>query len=113
VKSDLPYLGHIADSIAAIESYVAGGREAFMKERIVQDAVIRNFEILGEAANRLSPAVRSRPEIPWDKAVAFRNWLIHGYWSVDLLLVWDVVVNDLPRLKSEVQRLRAELSGSS
>lgn len=50
MKSDLPYLGHIADSIAAIESYVAGGREVFMTQRMVQDAVIRNFEIIGEAA---------------------------------------------------------------
>jgi uncharacterized protein with HEPN domain len=46
VKSDLPYLGHIADSIAAIESYVVGGRQVFMTERLVQDAVIRNFEII-------------------------------------------------------------------
>ena len=45
MKSDRPYLGHIADSIAAIESYVAGGRETFLQERLIQDAVIRNFEI--------------------------------------------------------------------
>jgi uncharacterized protein with HEPN domain len=51
VKSDHPYLGHIADSIAAIETYVAGGREAFMRDRLIQDAVIRNFEIIGEAAS--------------------------------------------------------------
>jgi uncharacterized protein with HEPN domain len=111
VKSDLPYLGHIADSIAAIESYVTGGRDAFMRERLVQDAVIRNFEVIGEAAGRLSPALRSHADSVWSKVIAFRNRLIHGYWSVDLLLVWDVVENDLPRLKSEVVRLRAHLSG--
>jgi uncharacterized protein with HEPN domain len=108
VKSDLPYLGHIADSIVAIESYVAGGRDRFMTDRLVQDAVIRNFEIIGEAANRLSPATRARPEVPWNKIIAFRNRLIHGYCSVDLLLVWDVVVNDLPQLKGELERLRAK-----
>jgi uncharacterized protein with HEPN domain len=110
VKTDLPYLGHIAESIAAIETYVAGGRDAFMKERLIQDAVIRNFEIIGEAASRLSPAVRDRPGLVWGKIIAFRNRLIHGYWSVDLLLVWDVVANDLPRLKIEVARLSTELS---
>ena len=47
MKSDLPYLGHIADSIAAIEAYVAGGRDTFMKEQLIQDAVIRNFEVIG------------------------------------------------------------------
>jgi uncharacterized protein with HEPN domain len=67
-------LGHIADSIAAIEGFVAGGRDAFMKERVIQDAVIRNFEIIGEAASRLSPAVRTHPS--WRKAIAFRNRLI-------------------------------------
>jgi uncharacterized protein with HEPN domain len=112
VKSDLPYLGHIADSIAAIEGYVAGGRDAFMKERLVQDAVIRNFEVIGEAASRLSVAVRERPDMPWGKIIAFRNRLIHGYWSVDLNLVWDVIANELPRLKAEVVRLMAVLSAS-
>jgi uncharacterized protein with HEPN domain len=58
VKSDLPYLHHIRDSIAAIEEYVAGGRDAFLRERLIQDAVIRNFEIIGEAASQIS--VRAR-----------------------------------------------------
>jgi uncharacterized protein with HEPN domain len=106
VKSDLPYLGHIADSIAAIESYVAGGRDVFMTQRLVQDAVIRNFEIIGEAAAQLSPATRNQRGLPWAKLIAFRNRLIHGYWSVDLILVWDVIANDLPALKAEVERLR-------
>jgi uncharacterized protein with HEPN domain len=109
VKTDLPYLGHIADSIAAIESYVTGGRAAFMTQRVIQDAVIRNFEVIGEAASRLSPALRDQPSLPWGKIIAFRNRLIHGYWSVDLPLVWDVVVHELPRMKAEVARLLTEL----
>ena len=52
MKSDRPYLGHIADSIAAIESYVARGRETFLRQRLIQDAVIRNFEIISEAAGQ-------------------------------------------------------------
>jgi len=108
VKSDLPYLGHIADSIAAIEDYVAEGRNAFFDQRLIQDAVIRNFEIIGEAASRLSGAVRAQPGVPWAKIIAFRNRLIHGDWSVDLLLVWDVIIHDLPALRTEVARLLAE-----
>ncbi len=54
--------------------------------------MIRNFEVIGEAANRLSPTIRENPAIPWARIIAFRNRLIHGYWSVDLILVWDVVV---------------------
>jgi uncharacterized protein with HEPN domain len=108
VKSDLPYLGHIADSIAAIEEYVAAGQDAFLDQRMIQDAVIRNFEIIGEVASRLSGSVRAKPEVPWAKIIAFRNRLIHGYWSVDLLLVWDVIIHDLPALRAEVIRLLAE-----
>jgi uncharacterized protein with HEPN domain len=59
VKSDRPFLGHILDSIGAIENYVAPGRDRFRNERLIQDAVIRNFEIIGEAANRLAPETRS------------------------------------------------------
>jgi uncharacterized protein with HEPN domain len=105
VKSDQPYLGHILDSIEAIEGYVAPGREAFMAERMIQDAVIRNFEVIGEAANRLSPSARASAEVPWARIIAFRNRLIHGYWSIDLLLLWDVVANELPTLRSAVTRL--------
>jgi uncharacterized protein with HEPN domain len=105
VKSDRPYLGHILDSIDAIERYVASGRQHFLDERMIQDAVIRNFEVIGEAANRLSPGTRGAVDAPWAKIIAFRNRLIHGYWSVDTLLLWDVVENELPPLKAEVRRL--------
>jgi len=76
-----------------------------MRERLIQDAVIRNFEIIGEAATRLTPAVRDRSGADWAKIIAFRNRLIHGYWSVDLFLVWDVIANDLPRRKADVATL--------
>jgi uncharacterized protein with HEPN domain len=111
VKSDLPYLGHIADSIAASEAYVIDGRDAFMRNRLIQDAVIHNFEIIGEAASRLSSTVRDQPGLQWHKIIAFRHRLIHGYWSVDLILVWDVIANELPGLKAEVNRLLTEVSG--
>jgi uncharacterized protein with HEPN domain len=113
VKSDLPYLHHIDDAIAAIENYVADGRETFLRERMIQDAVIRNFEIIGEAANRLSPAARDPADPIWKRVIAFRNRLIHGYWSVDLLLVWGVIQKDLPGLKREVARLLRDLGGKS
>jgi uncharacterized protein with HEPN domain len=113
VKSDLPYLAHIADSILAIQSYVADGREDFMRQRLIQDAVIRNFEIIGEAAGKISNSTRDRSGAPWKNVVAFRNRLIHGYWSVDLMLVWNVIENDLPRLKVQVDHVIAELRDST
>ena len=111
MKTDIPYLEHIADSITAIEDYIAAGRETFMAERMIQDAVIRNFEVIGEAAGQLSKSLREKPGFDWRPIIAFRNRLIHGYASVDLLLVWDVVVNELPALKSEVARHLTRRSG--
>ncbi len=105
MRSDRLYLEHILDSIAAIETYVVSGKESFLRERMIQDAVIRNFEIIGEAANRLTPELRATAPLPWKRIIAFRNRLIHAYWGVDLLLVWDVVRTELPSLKSEAERL--------
>lgn len=105
MRSDRLYLEHILDSISAIETYVVSGKESFLRERMIQDAVIRNFEIIGEAANRLTPELRATAPLPWKRIIAFRNRLIHAYWGVDLLLVWDVVRTELPSLKAEAERL--------
>lgn len=109
MKSDRPYLAHIADSIGAIEKYVVGGRHVFLAERLIQDAVVRNFEIIGEAAGRLSPTLRDAANVPWGKVIAFRNRLIHGYWSVDPRLVWDVIEHELPVLKDAVKTLLSRM----
>jgi uncharacterized protein with HEPN domain len=98
----------IADAIAAIESYVSSAPDTFLRERLIQDAVVRNFEIIGEAAGRLSPAAHAGGNVPWGRIIAFRNRLIHGYWSIDLHLVWDVIEHELPALKALVDRLPAE-----
>lgn len=105
MKSDKPFMEHIAASITAIESYVAGGRDIFMREQMIRDAVIRNFEIIGEAAGRLSPATRGGDAVPWGRIIAFRNRLIHGYWDVDPVLVWDVIQHQLPILRAAVAEL--------
>jgi uncharacterized protein with HEPN domain len=67
--------------------------------------VVRNFEIIGEAAGRLSPTVRGGNELPWRQIIAFRNLLTHGYWNMDTVLVWDLIQNELPALKLAVGRL--------
>ena len=113
MKSDLAPLGHILESIDRIKAYTAGGREDFLARTLVQDAVVRNLEILGEATKRLSPELRARnPEIPWKEMAALRDVLAHGYMSVDLEIVWEVVERRLVGISSRVQSLRDELDAA-
>ena len=108
------FLGHILEAIARIQLFSANMDEAgFVADIKTQDAVVRNLEVIGEACNhvrRVAPAyAEAHPEVPWGSAVGNRNALSHGYFSIDLVLVWATVRNDLPELKQAVTNLRAEL----
>jgi uncharacterized protein with HEPN domain len=102
-------LRHIQDAVARIEAYTARGRNAFFTDTMVQDAVIRNLEVIGEAVKNLPLDLRRRrPEIPWRSITALRNVLIHEYFGVDLEIVWRVVQRRLPALKRHVASLLSE-----
>jgi len=106
VKTDRVYLEHILDAIESISAYTQGGWEEFQGNPMIQDAVIRRFEIVGEAAKRLSDATTARhPEIPWRDVAAFRNVLIHDYMGVNLRRVWNVIEQNLPDLRRAVEDL--------
>jgi len=106
VKRDSLYLTHIAECIRRIEDYTRCGKEEFVNSSLVQDAVIRNFEIIGEAVKNISDDTLERqPHIPWRQIASFRDVLIHGYMGVDLNEVWNVIERDLPALKEAVNTL--------
>ena len=106
MNHDQSYLGHITDYIARVERYVADSREAFMSSTLIQDAVIRNLQVLAESTRRLSDNLKSsHPEVDWRGISAFRNVLVHDYLSLDLGLIWDVVERDLPDFKLQVDAL--------
>jgi uncharacterized protein with HEPN domain len=110
MKDDKLYLLNILESIEKIEEYTKEGREAFEKSTMVQDAVIRNFEIMGEAAKKISTGTReSYDQIPWKRVAGFRDVLIHDYLGVDTDQVWNIVEKHVPFLKSRIKTILAEL----
>jgi uncharacterized protein with HEPN domain len=106
MKEDRVYLLHIAEAIATIQEYVSTGRANFFAKKMIQDAVIRNLEIIGEAVKNISPVTRrNTPEVPWQKIAGLRDVLIHDYFGVDLETVWLVVENRLPPLALHIALL--------
>lgn len=100
------YLLHIRDGIARVEQYTRDGKSAFLGDIKTQDAVLRNLQTLAESTQQLSEAVReAHPEVEWRAIAAFRNVLVHDYLGIDLKQVWEIVRNDLPRLKSAVESM--------
>lgn len=90
--------------------YCAGlSKQDFEASQLVQDAVLRNVELIGEAAARIPAHVReAHPTIAWRQIVAMRNQLIHGYLGIDLDIVWDVVKVELPALLRQCEQLGRE-----
>lgn len=111
------YLGHILEAIERIEHYVADMDEmGFLGNKLVQDAVIRNFEILGEASNniekRFPEFVAAHPELPLTSAYQMRNALAHGYFKVDFEILWKTIHRELPGLHAQIRDARAALDGA-
>ena len=106
MTSTKTYLTDIMQSIKRIEDYTKGGRTIFDMDTKTQDAVARNFEIIGEVVKRLPPEMLTQyPDVPWRAVAGFRDVLIHDYATVDLDEVWLTIERDLPPLKTAIQTM--------
>ncbi len=105
------YLEHIAAAIERATGYLrpVPDREAFQRNPQVQDAVVRNIEIIGEAVNKINGTapdfIEQHPELPWAQMRGMRNVAIHEYFFVDLEIVWTTVKNDFPKLRQQIDAL--------
>lgn len=110
MKDNRVYLRHMLDAVTRIEDYTRGlGQEGFMKSPLVQAGVVRELEIIGEAAKRIDDGFRAKyPEIPWKRMTGARDKLIHQYFGVDLQVIWDTVESALPDLKTKIERILRE-----
>ena len=112
-RTDGIYILHIADSLQDVIDFLAGKDYSdFVESKLLINAVVRSFEIAGEATKNLSDDFRmSHPEIDWTGMAGFRDVLIHQYFGIDLANVWDVFVNfipeTLPKLKSLDEYIQA------
>jgi uncharacterized protein with HEPN domain len=104
------YLDDILESCRKIRQFTEGmSFQEFERDVKTQDAVIRNFEVIGEAANRLPEGIRSLyHDIEWSKIIGFRNILIHQYFGVKLEAVWSAIEQKLPDLEEQTKELLGE-----
>lgn len=100
------YLAQILERIDRINSYTAEGKQAFFDDPRTQDAVIRNFEVIGEAAKRVPEDYRqNHPSVPWRELAGFRDILIHQYEGVSIPAVWRIIEKDLSTIRNTIARI--------
>jgi uncharacterized protein with HEPN domain len=107
VKDDLAYIEHILDCIRKIKEFTGGlSLKDFSVNELVQDAVIRNIEIIGEASKKISSDTKQiYYEIPWKEIAGMRDKLIHDYLGVDVEVVWRTITEDIPTLEKQIKEI--------
>jgi len=110
-REPLFFLEDVLDCIRQIETYTAElSAESFLEDTLVQDAVLRRLQIIGEAVKRLPAEIRDRyPAVPWRRIAGTRDVLVHSYFGVDLELAWSMVKDHLPPLERQIVAIVAEL----
>lgn len=106
-KDPLIFIKHMRDAIELIETFTQNfAAKKFLQDKLVQSAVVRQIEIIGEAAKNVSEDFRNEyPKIPWSDLAGMRDKLIHGYFGIDYNRIWKVVKEDIPRLKKQIQEI--------
>ena len=109
MRDDGERLLDILEAIEHIEKHAAKGRKVFERDELIQTWMVHYLQILGEACANLSDALKQRhAEVSWKDIVGMRNVLVHGYFDIDLDVVWNTVEGDVPKLKAAIQSILEE-----
>ena len=105
------FIEHVLESISSIKEYTEGKTKGdFLRSRMIQDAVIRRIEVIGEAVKNIPDEIKDEhPYIPWRKIAGMRDLLIHEYFGVDLELTWKVVEEDIADLRKKILKVKEDL----
>lgn len=111
-RSPKVYLDDILEAIAKIESYTSGMNfDSFSANDLVIDAVIRNIEVIGEAANKLSEEIKEQhSQVPWQQIIGTRNKVAHEYFGVDLQIIWHTLQEELPDFQTQIKEIHSQLT---
>jgi uncharacterized protein with HEPN domain len=114
-KNPKPYIEHILIAITKIKEYTKGmDQTSFATNTLVQDGVVRQLEIIGEACSNLEDNFRATyPTIPWSQIVGMRNKLAHEYWDIDLGVVWTTITTEILDLENELENILVELPAAT
>lgn len=111
MRDDRARLVDMVEAITGIEKYAVLGKDRFFEDELVRTYIIYQLQSLGEAASKLSPALRTKhTEVPWPKVLGMRHVLVHDYFRVNYEIVWGVIEADLPPLKAQLQGILSELT---
>ncbi len=109
-RDNIDYLNDILERLQRIRSFAQEGETAFLESIMMQDAIIRNFEVMGEATKRLTTELRQQySQITWRKIAGFRDVLIHNYGEIRLDAVWTAIETELPSLEMQLLKILQEL----
>lgn len=110
-RDDRAFIEDMLARLELVADFTKDGRDTFLDSKLIQEAVIRGLEIIGEASRNISESLRDAyPEVPWRQIAAFRNFVIHVYWDIKLERIWEIIENDLPALKPQLEAILANLS---
>ncbi|QQG40707.1 MAG: DUF86 domain-containing protein [Candidatus Levyibacteriota bacterium] len=106
MKDDNFYIRQIFDSIGKIESFVNKfDKNKFLANQMAQSAVIMQLTLIGEISKKISEETKSKIDLPWKKIIGFRDRTVHDYFGINLNVVWDTIIIDLPQLKKALQKI--------